>query len=353
MHQQAKTIEISLKTIWYTVFIVAGAWFLFAIRDILLLLFLAIILSSAIQPIVDKLEKKKIPRTLTTLSIYILALVVFFWFFNIIIPILGNELKELGLVLGTYFGNFNNIFSGYINMISNWNILDQLTTIKDSTSGGVAQLGANIFSNTVGVFTGLFKTMIVLSLSFYMIVKKDGAWGFVNNIVPKKYEKYTINLIKRIQHQVGRWMISQFILAGIIFVLEYLVLMLLNVPLALTLALLGGLLEIIPYIGPTISVIPAVLIGLTISPWVAVVIFLLYILIQQLENHIIVPLLMKKAVGLNPVVVILVLLIGGKLAGVAGLILAVPLTAAASVVWDDLVNNKQDTSYKYQETNKS
>jgi predicted PurR-regulated permease PerM len=182
--------------------------------------------------------------------------------------------------------------------------------------------------------------MIVMSLSFYMIVKKDGAWGFVKNVVPKKYEQYTIGLIQRIQHQVGRWMIGQFILIGIIFILEYAVLSILHVPLALTLALLGGLLEIVPYIGPTLSIIPAVLIGLTISPWVAVIILIAYILIQQIENHIIIPLLMKKAVGLNPVVIILVLLVGGKLAGVPGLILAVPLAAAVSVVWDDVVNRE-------------
>jgi predicted PurR-regulated permease PerM len=114
----------------------------------------------------------------------------------------------------------------------------------------------------------------------------------------------------------------------------------LNVPLALTLALLGGVLEIIPYIGPTLSVIPAFLIGLTISPLIAVAVLIAYILIQQIENHIIIPLLMKKAVGLNPVVIILVLLIGGKLAGIGGLILAVPLASAISVVWDDVVNRE-------------
>jgi len=337
---QTQSIEISLKTIWYAVFIVAGAWFLFAIRDILLLLFLAIIVSSAVQPIVDKLEKRKIPRTITTVVIYILFLILLSWGIKVIFPILGTELKEMGIVLGAYLGNFSEVFQNYSNVLSNWNFTDQLTTLKNSTSDGVAQLGVNIFSNTVGVFTGLFKTMIVLSLSFYMIVKKDGAWGFVKNIVPKKYEAYAIGLIKRIQHQVGRWMIGQLILIVIIFVLEYLVLLALNVPLALTLALLGGVLEIVPYIGPTLSVIPAMLIGLTVSPWVSAIILIAYILIQQLENHIIVPLLMKKAVGLNPVVIILVLLIGGKLAGVAGLILAVPLAAAVSVIWDDVVNRE-------------
>ena len=335
-------IEISTRTIWYTVFILAGAWFLFAIKDILLLLFLAIIISSSVQPIVDRLEAKKIPRTLTTLSIYILILVILSWSIKIIFPILGTELKDLSIVLGAYLGNFGDIFKSYADILSTWNIQQQLESIKNTTSDGVTQLGVNIFSNTVGIFTGLFKTMIVMSLSFYMIVKKDGAWGFVKNVVPKKYEQYTIGLIQRIQHQVGRWMVGQFILILIIFVLEYIVLSILHVPLALTLALLGGLLEIVPYIGPTLSIIPAMLIGLTISPLVAVLILVAYILIQQIENHIITPLLMKKAVGLNPVVIILVLLIGGKLAGVPGLILAVPFAAAISVVWDDLANNKQE-----------
>jgi len=335
---QNSSIEISLKTIWYTVFILAGAWFLFAIKDILLLLFLAIIISSSIQPVVDKLEQRKIPRTISTVAIYVLFLTLLLWGIKIVFPILGTELKDLGIVLGAYLGNFGDIFKNYADILSTWNFQEQLESIKNTTSDGVTQLGVNIFSNTVGVFTGLFKTMIVMSLSFYMIVKKNGAWGFVKNVVPKKYEQYTIGLIQRIQHQVGRWMIGQFILIGIIFILEYAVLSILHVPLALTLALLGGLLEVAPYIGPTLSIIPAVLIGLTISPWVAVLILIAYISIQQIENHIIIPLLMKKAVGLNPVVIILVLLIGGKIAGVAGLILAVPFTAALSVVWDDLMN---------------
>ena len=338
--QQKQTIEISLRTIWYTVFIVAGAWFLFAIRDVLLLLFLAIIVSSAVQPIVDRLERKKIPRTVSTAFIYVAFFTILFWGMKIIFPILAEEMKEMGVVLGSYLGSLAKIFQGYSDNINNWNFVEQFSNLNNTTSGKVTQLGVNIFSNTVGVFTGLFKTMIVASLSFYMVVKEDGAWGFVKNVVPKKYEEYAIGLIQRIQHQVGRWMIGQLILAGIIFLLEYIVLLILNVPLALTLALLGGILEIVPYIGPTLSVIPAMLIGLTVSPWVAVIILIAYILIQQLENHIIVPLLMKKAVGLNPVVIILVLLIGGKLAGIAGLILAVPLAAAISVVWEDVVNRE-------------
>ena len=341
MSKQLQKIEISIRTIWYTVFILAGAWFLFAIRDILLLLFLAIVVSSAVQPIVDKFEKKKVPRSLSTLIIYVLTATFFFLIIKFIIPMLSDEFKEMSVALSVYFGNVNEAFRGFIETLSAWNIEERVGDLKGGTSNGITQLGFNLFNNTVGAFAGLFKTMIVLSLSFYMVVKEDGAWGFVKSLVPKKYENYAIGLIKRIQHQVGRWMISQFVLVVVIFALEYIALLALNVPMALTLALLGGLLEIIPYIGPIISVIPAFLIALTISPVTAVMVLLVYILIQQLENHIILPLLMKKAVGLNPVVIILVLLIGGKLAGVAGLILAVPFTAAISVVWDDLVNKGQ------------
>lgn len=333
-------IEISTRTIWYTVFILAGAWFLFAIRDILLLLFLAIVVSSGVQPIVDKLEKKKIPRSLSTLIIYVLTISFFVFVMKFIMPTLGTELKELSVILGGYIGGASESFKGLLEVIGNWNIKNGIENITNSTTDGVRQLGFSIFNNTLGVFTGLFKIFVVISLSFYMVVKEDGAWGFVKSVVPRKYEEYTIGLIQRIQHQVGRWMIGQFALVGIIFVLEYAVLLALNVPMALTLAVLGGLLEIIPYIGPTVSVIPAFLIALTISPLTAFAVLVAYILIQQVENHVIVPLLMKKAVGLNPVVIILVLLIGGKLAGVPGLILAVPFTAAISVIWDDLVNRE-------------
>ncbi len=334
MAKSTLRVEISLQTIWQTVGILAIAWFLFAVRDILLLLFLAIIVSSAVQPVVDRLERKNIPRLLSAASIYIFVITLLILFIKIITPVLFSEVKELTDVLETYLVQWSGLFNSFTKVINTWNIQREIGGLSEATS----TLGANVFNNTLGALAGLFKTLIVISLSFYMVVKEDGAWGFVKSLVPAKYEAYAIDLIRRIQGQVGRWMIGQFILVVIIFVLEYAVLLLLQVPMALTLALLGGLLEIIPYIGPTVSVIPAFLIALNVSPLVALMVVVAYILIQQLENHIIVPLLMNKAVGLNPVVIILVLLIGGKLAGVSGLILAVPLAAALNVVWDDLVN---------------
>jgi predicted PurR-regulated permease PerM len=118
--------------------------------------------------------------------------------------------------------------------------------------------------------------------------------------------------------------------------LTYIGLYFLGIKYALTLALVAALLEIIPYIGPILAAIPAVILGFAQSPFLALLVILLFVVIQQLENYIIVPQVMKKTVGLNPIVIIIVMLIGAKLAGVIGIILAVPVAAAVAEFLKDI-----------------
>ena len=135
---------------------------------------------------------------------------------------------------------------------------------------------------------------------------------------------------------MGRWLQGQLLLMLIIFALDYAGLLLRKVPYALTLALLAGLLEIIPYIGPMISAVLALIFGFFISPLVGLLAFAWFAIMQQIEGNIIVPLVMRKAVGLNPVVVIVALLIGAKLAGVVGIIISVPRATVFSEIVNDL-----------------
>jgi predicted PurR-regulated permease PerM len=137
-------------------------------------------------------------------------------------------------------------------------------------------------------------------------------------------------------------MLGQLLLMLIIFVFDFLALYFLKVPYALAIAIVSGLLEIVPYIGPIISATLATMVGFLISPIVGLLALAIFTAIQQIEGHIIVPQVMKKAVGLNPVVVILALLIGAKLAGAFGAVLAVPITAAASVFVKDLMDKNKD-----------
>jgi predicted PurR-regulated permease PerM len=203
-------------------------------------------------------------------------------------------------------------------------------------------ISGKIFSGTVGVFSGFISAIAILAMAFYMAVKEDGIKRFIVSLTPEKHKQYAADLTERIEFKMGKWLQGQLILMVIIFVLDFVGLSLLKVPYALALAIFAGFMEVIPYVGPIVSAIPGVILGFTISPLTGFLTVLLYWLAQQFENYIIVPQVMKKAVGLNPVTVIVALLIGVKLGGIPGAILAIPVAAAISVVIEDFLSEKKD-----------
>lgn len=342
MSTQKQTIEISTSIIWKTILIVLALFFLYYIKDILLLLFLAIILVSAATPIVDNMEKRKIPRILAVVLLYAFFILLFILVLSLVVPVLTEEMQLIGKALPEYLAGVNSFVQNITALAANYHFEENIDQIFSNSANSLTESVSNIFSNTLNFLIGIFRALVVFSLAFYMLIKKDGMRTFINAIVPKKQHRdKVVELVEKIQNKMGRWLIGQFSLMFVIFVLEFIVLSILGVPFALILALLGGLLEIVPYIGPLTAFIPAVLIGATVSPWTAVFVAIAYIVIQQIENHIIVPLVMKKAVGLNPVVIILSLLIGAKLAGVPGIILAVPFVTAIEVVLDNFLNKKE------------
>lgn len=339
--ENRNVIEISSGTIWRILLIILGVVFIYAIKDILMLFFLALVVVSAATPIVDRLERKKIPRTISTILLFAGLLVVVGYFISLIIPVISHEFAQLAKNLPSYLDNITSWFDKINKSTSNYNFEIKTENLLDNFSQQVSNSGGQIFSNTVSFLGSFFSIFIVFSLSFYMLVKKDAIGGFLKSITPSHHESYVVDLASRIQYKMGRWLVGQGALILLIFGLDYLALTVLQVPYALILALLGGLLEIIPYIGPTIALIPAALVGLTVSPLTALLVIFLYIFIQQLENYVIAPLVMRKAVGLNPVAVILALLIGAKLAGILGVILAVPVATGIGVFLGDILDNKQ------------
>jgi predicted PurR-regulated permease PerM len=183
--------------------------------------------------------------------------------------------------------------------------------------------------------------ILIIVLSFYLTVQEDGVGKFLGIITPIRHEKYVIDLWKRSQKKIGHWMQGQLLLAVIVAVLVYLGLMILGVKNALLLAVLAGLLEVIPVFGPVISAIPAILSafldgGITF----ALLVVGLYVIIQQFENHLIYPLVVKKVVGVSPIIVILALIIGAKLAGFLGIVLAVPVVSALMEFVEDVEKKK-------------
>ena len=157
---------------------------------------------------------------------------------------------------------------------------------------------------------------------------------------------YLFRLITRIQHKLGLWLKGQLILSLIIFGLVFIGLSIIGVEYALLLAFVAGVFEIIPFLGPTLAAIPAAFFGFTQSPVLGLLVIALYVLIQQLENHVIVPKVMSKSVGLNPLIVIVAFLVGAKIGGFIGVLLAVPVATAISVFLSDFFEKRIEKEVK-------
>lgn len=328
----------STEVILKIVAVILGLWFLYLIRDVLALFFVAIIVMAAIDPLVSWFKGKiRIPRAIGVLIIYVFLLAIITAIISFLIPALSNQFKEFIKDLPNYLKNLDGFLKGISFYGQSYGINFDLEKISQSLSG----LSLNIFSTTIGFFTGIVSFIVVLSMAFYMSIKEDGMEIFIDSVTPEKYKIIALKIAKKIKRRIGRWMSGQLILMLIIFVLDYAVLYFLGVPYALIIALIGGFLEIVPYIGPTISTVVAVLITGLVSPVKAIFVLIFYIIIQQMENNIIFPQVMKKAVGLNPLAVILSMLIGLQIAGVAGAVLAVPVATAVGIVAKELMKKDE------------
>ncbi len=332
MLDRHETLNISTITILKIVFVGLLLWFLWAIRDVVLIFLISIIISSAIDPVADFLHKRKVPRALSVLLVYalflgMLSLVVF-----LMVPPITQQFQQISQTdvvdrftdkLGVYRENLSHSEIG--------------RAINNSIKELAGNLGGTLFQTTKGVVSGLVGIITVLTISFYLTAEENGMKNFIKHLAPYKHQVYVMGLVNKIQRKVGSWVLGQLILSVVIFGLTFIGLTVLKVEYALVLALIAGILEIVPYIGPFIAVIPAAFFAFLQNPPLAVAVIILYLVIQQLENHIIVPVVMSKSVGLNPVLVILAVLIGGSLAGVMGALIAIPVVSGLSVFVQDMM----------------
>lgn len=320
---------------------------IFILRDLILVVLAAIVLASAVEPAVKWLVKNRVPRTLSVLLLYVgiaASLSVFVVF--LMIPLV-NELSGFLVSIPDYLNNNvlsslkeNPIF-GSQNLIQN--ISDALvkadlgTQINDALSGfygGFTQVISTVFG-------GILNFIIIVVISFYLAVQEDGVGKFLRTITPSRHRKYVIHLWRRSEEKIGLWMQGQILLMVIISVLVYLGLTLIGVPHSLILAASAGLLEIIPLFGPVLAAIPAVILAMmTDGITSALIVVGLYVIIQQFENHLIYPLVVKKVVGVNPIMVIVALIAGYELAGFLGLLLSVPFSAVLMEFLNDLQRDK-------------
>jgi predicted PurR-regulated permease PerM len=306
-------------------------WFLWYIHDILILLFVSLLLAALIEPPVNWLHRYKIPRALGVLGIYVILFAVVSIALLLMIPPLVEQVQRLIL-------NFSDIVQGVTAAVNRvYRFGASLGLGKDVASGlealrqSAGSIVGNIFTTVTNVIGGLFSVILVLVLTFYMVVEEDSWRRFFRRMAPDEYQPYLTQLFMKMQKKIGQWLRGQLIVMFAVGAASYLGLLAFGIDYALVLGLFAGLVEIVPYAGPTIGAIPALLIAFLDSPLKAVFILLLYLLIQQLENSVLTPKVMQKTTGLNPLVSIVALLIGFKVAGIAGAIFAIPVATMLSV----------------------
>jgi predicted PurR-regulated permease PerM len=318
-------VEVSPRTIIFLILLVLGIWLIFQIKDILLLLFISFILMSSLNPLVDRLEKHRLPRALAILIIYLIGILLVVLVGTIIMPPLVTESIYL---LSRLPSSVNALFPS--NQINLDTIFQQIIPV----GGGVIKL-------SIGVFTNFITLVTLLVFTFYFLLERKKMQDYLVTFIGIEAGKKIFTIVSDIENKLGGWVRGELILMTIIGIESFIGLTLLRVDYALPLAIFAGLLEIVPIIGPIISAVPAVLVAFGTSPILALIVVGLYILIQQTENNLIVPSVMKKAVGLSPIVTILALMIGGRLAGTPGAILSVPTVLIIQIIITNLIQTKQ------------
>ncbi len=347
LNKKPTYINVNAMTIIKIILIFILFYVLFLIKDILALLFIALILASAIDPMVDWMQDKKIPRGVGVIFLYLVILLAFVSVITLIIPPIVEQSIELSNNFPAIMDKTSSVVDGIASTIQNIRNFSLELGLSGSADNNFANLSSNlpqaaggVFSTLRGVIGGVFSFFIVLVITFYMVVEEKAMKKIVWSIAPPKYHVYIMGLINRMQKKIGLWLRGQLILSFIIFLLTFLVLSILGVKYALVLALIAGLTEFIPYFGPILASVPAIFLALTQSWMLGLIVAIMYYVIQWTENNIIVPKLMQKVVGLNPIVIIASLLIGLELGGFPGIILSIPVATALNVFLFDVFDNR-------------
>ena len=312
-------IEVSHRTIIFTIFFLILLWFVYLIRDIIFLVFVAILISAILNPTVKKLHKHRIPRALAAIVVYLLgAAFLTFAFGTVLTPLVEQS------------GNFAKNFPLYLERLQIpdsvvQQVTDEITSQFGTISSQLLRLGVSVFSNILTVFA-------VLIIALYFLVAREKLDKQLYSILPESQAKKIEKVLGRMEKDLGGWTRGELLLMFSVGFTTYIGLVVLGIPYAVPLGVLAGLLEVVPNIGPVVASVPAAVVGFGISPISGFAVIALSFLIQQVENYVLVPKIMEKSAGINPVVTLLALLVGFRLAGIAGAILAVPVIITLRVI---------------------
>jgi len=332
--ESEKVLDISWGTILKISITLLVFYTLYSIRDILVSIIFALVISILFNPVINFLESKRIPRVVATIFIYVsifaLLSLLLYW----TVPIFVFEIQQFAQLFPQYFGKLSPPLRGL-----GLEAFENFGTFTLALQDWLIQASSSIFGVIVSVFGGIFSTVTIFAIAIFFSMEEKEVKKAIQALSPKSSEGYFQDLWERCQNKTAAWFGTRILSSLFVGLVSYIALSVLNVKYASMLSLFAGVMDIVPVLGPifagTIITILAAL-----DSWVkALFVLMTFILIQQIEGNIITPILTKRLVGLPAILVLISLLIGARLAGVLGAILAIPLT---SIIYEFLKDFLQE-----------
>ena len=335
-------VEAGTKLLLRILFLVLGLWFLYLVRNVVVLIFASVLTSAGVVPLVLRLRRYGLSKTWSVVLVYLglfTLLVLFLW---LLVPLFLSDIENFREKIPMYSLRLAESLKGIESYLQGFGIPFNHTTFLESAQSGISQSPEGVFLTTLSIFQGLIYGFGFFFLSLYLSLEENGIEKLFRTLTPKAYQATALSIAERIQSRVSQWFFGQLVLMSIIFFIYYIGYTAFGLPYALALALLGGLLEIIPYVGPVLAAIPAIIFGFLVSPILGISILLFCFLVHQVESNFIAPQIMKHSIGLSPAVLIIAALVGATLSGPIGVLLSIPVAMILSVFVEDFLEKKSN-----------
>ena len=342
---QESILNISWGSIFKVCIAVMSLYILYLIRDVVVWFIFALIISTLFNFLIDSFEKKRIPRIVTATFLYFSIFVLLSFFIYKTAPMFLSEVKEFSQNVPGYFQQVSPILEKF-----GIQITQDTESFASNLEIGLGRASQSIFNALFVIFGGVFSTVFIISLAFFISLEKGLVEKILITFSSVKHHKYLRYLIERSKKKVGAWFISRIIGMFFVGVLTYFVLKVFNVNYAFILSLLVATFDFVPMIGPILGgLIVAAIVALS-SPIQALFVLIAFVIIQILESNLLLPLLFKKFIGIPPSLVLISLVVGGKLWGILGAILIIPLVGIIFEVLSDYLERSKKMEEKDQES---
>ncbi len=325
--------EITWGSLWRILIFVTLVAVLYQGRQILLGLFLAIIISSGLEGLVNLLARTGLPRSVSVILIFLALILLIIFIVYSFVPVMIVELNTIFSGNGGPGGSLGAL----LNLPSSQSLSGYISKLSSSFLAGSSS-PFDVFSNTIGS-VGL--AVAVILSSFYLSLSKDGVERFIKVVTPPIYEERALTIYERSRRLISAWFRTQILLSLIFGFTVWIGLSIIGVKYALLIAFLAGLFELVPFVGPFLSGALAVISALSVSTTLAIYTLIFFVIAEQFEANILVPLLNQQLVGLHPVIVIVALLIGAEVGGILGIVISVPLAGVFQEVIQEWSTRKR------------